>query len=94
MSGEKHNNAAEGERRRHSRMAVHWLGDVTTAGQAVDCTVLDISPGGAKLQSAEPLPALTEVLLKLYHGGQFGGQVAWQHGSFMGIEFVAPDGSA
>lgn len=75
-------------------MAVHWLGDVTSGGEAVDCTVLDISPGGAKLQSADPLPALTKVQLKLYHGGLFTGEVSWQHGSFMGIEFAVPDGTA
>jgi len=77
-------------------MAVHWAGDLSAQGIAggndkggdtMDCTVLDISPGGAKLQTSDPLPASTSVRLKLSHGGDFEGVVAWQQGSFMGLAF-------
>ena len=70
-------------------MAVHWSGNVTSGDEAMDCSVHDISPGGAKLQSAKPLPARSDVWLKLYRGGQFAGHVAWQQGSFMGIAFAS-----
>ena len=89
-------NTPETERRRHVRMAVHWAGDLSAegtgkgsaaAGGTMDCTVLDISPGGAKLQTSDPLPAATPVRLKLSHGGDFEGIVAWQQGSFMGLAF-------
>ena len=88
-------NTPETERRRHVRMAVHWAGDLSAEGSAqkskgdgtMDCTVLDISPGGAKLQTSDPLPAATAVRLKLSHGGDFEGVVAWQQGSFMGLAF-------
>lgn len=89
-------NTPETERRRHVRMAVHWAGDLSAEGSAqksagggdtMDCTVLDISPGGAKLQTSNPLPAATAVRLKLSHGGDFQGVVAWQQGSFMGLAF-------
>lgn len=88
-------NTPETERRRHVRMAVHWAGDLSAQGNSrksagddtMDCTVLDISPGGAKLQTSDPLPAATAVRLKLSHGGDFEGVVAWQQGSFMGLAF-------
>ena len=80
------------ERRRHVRMSVHWAGDLSAEGTALDddimdCTVLDISRGGAKLQTSNPLPAATPVRLKLSHGADFEGVVAWQQGSFMGLSF-------
>lgn len=85
-------NTPDQERRRHVRMTVHWAGDLSAEGTAgaeapMDCTVLDISPGGAKLQTSDPLPATTLVRLKLSHGGDFEGVVAWQQGSFMGLAF-------
>jgi hypothetical protein len=83
-------NSASSNRRRHARMAVHWSGEVTADDELADCTVLDISPGGARLQSATPLPPRTAMMLRLQHGGEFHGQVAWQQGSVMGVAFAAP----
>ncbi len=71
-------------------MAVHWSGEVSAGSDLSDCTVLDISPGGARLQTANPLPPRTAMLLRLNHGGEFSGKVAWQQGSVMGVAFAAP----
>ena len=75
------------ERRRHVRMAVHWSGDLEASGDRLDCTVLDISPSGAKVQSSDPLPPETPVILTLAQGDQHRGAIVWQQGSFMGIGF-------
>ena len=89
VSDKRATNADPSNRRRHTRMAVHWSGEVTANDELADCTVLDISPGGARLQTASPLPAKTPMVLQLEHGGEFRGQVAWQQGSVMGVVFAA-----
>lgn len=71
-------------------MTVHWSGEVRAGSDLTDCTVLDISPGGAKLQTANPLPPQTAIVLSLQHGGEFSGAVAWQQGSVMGVAFATP----
>ena len=79
----------EDEQRRFHRMAVRWEAALS-AGTDADgggCLVLDMSPGGAKVQTQNPLPAETPVSLMLDRGGRFSGRVAWQHGSYFGILF-------
>lgn len=81
---------AEGDasdRRHHVRMPVHWAGELAGEQESQDCVVLDISPAGARVQSADPLPAVTSVKLTLAHGGDYEGAVVWQQGSFMGLRF-------
>lgn len=79
------------ERRRHVRMPVHWTGALAGESDALDCVVLDISPGGARVQSADPLPVVTEVRLSLAHGGDYQGAVVWRQGSFMGLRFAGQE---
>ena len=84
---------AEGDasdRRRHVRMPVHWAGELAEGKESRDCVVLDISPAGARVQSADPLPAISSVKLTLAHGGDYEGAVVWQQGSFMGLAFSEP----
>ncbi len=79
----------DNEQRSFHRMAVRWDATLTAGSEPVedDCLVLDISPGGAQVQTPDPLPAETVVALTLRRGGRFSGKVAWQQGSYFGITF-------
>ena len=71
------------------RMPVRWDAalDAGHKTNESDCLVLDISPGGAKIQTPDPLPADASVVLTPERGGRFHGKVAWQQGSYLGIAF-------
>ena len=77
------------EQRRFHRMAVRWDAWMSgrLPGDIGGCLVLDISPGGAQIQTQDPLPAQTQVALALERGGNFSGTVAWHRGSYVGIAF-------
>ena len=56
-------------------------------GRDLDCKVLNISVGGAKVRLAEPVEVDTQIRLKLRRIGEFAGRVAWRNGATLGIEF-------
>lgn len=87
MNQQSEKDAAAQERRRHSRQSVHWTANLHAADDPNECTVLDISPGGAQVQTSDPLPAKTGIVLKLDQGDEYPGDIVWQQGSFMGIRF-------
>ena len=55
--------------------------------QEVDCEVLNISVGGAKLRIAEPIETNGQVRVKIRRVGEFNARVAWRNGTTMGVEF-------
>ncbi len=53
----------------------------------LDCKVLDMSVGGAKVRLVEPVEVDTQIRLKIRRVGEFAGRVAWRNGTTLGIEF-------
>lgn len=70
-------------------MTVHWHGSLSAAGRQEDCIVLDISPGGARVQCSDPFDRVDLVQLELAQGDHHQGSIVWRHGSFMGLQFAA-----
>jgi hypothetical protein len=83
--------AALAERRQHTRIGILWMATLRSATGFIECIVLDISRGGAKLAFNGPasLPA-TPVALVLEGVGTFRAVAAWQRQTFAGIRFLDP----
>ena len=75
------------DRRRYPRTPLHRSGTLLIGGRVQDCTILDISPGGAKLESERAVQPTSVATLRLYHGSQFPGTIVWRDGDFMGMRF-------
>lgn len=76
------------DRRRHSRefcecpgLLLHDLGEE-------DCTVVDLSPGGAKIRIDQVLEAYMPVRLKMTRDGEFAGEVVWIAAGAVGLRFT------
>jgi hypothetical protein len=81
------------DQRQDRRRQLLWSGVLQTARGPAQCTVVDISAGGARISvaaSVEPGQAVTLVVTGL---GMFRGTVIWSEGATIGIEF-APDPAA
>lgn len=74
-------------RRAHARHDVLLKARVMDEGRWHDCSILNISAGGVKLQLDHPIGQGTAVMLELGNFGQFNGTVVWQHGGGLGIKF-------
>jgi hypothetical protein len=75
------------ERRRFLRWPVFWSAELDSGERARNCQVLDFSPGGAKVRSADGPPIGGSVALKFPNAIHLFGKVAWAHGGLLGIEF-------
>ena len=75
------------ERRLHSRQAVCWAGRILHGSGEEPCTVLDFSPGGAKIESEMTITKGSMVRLRLTEEGEFAGTVAWISAQRMGLRF-------
>lgn len=62
-------------------------GTFCVGDRELDCKVLDISLGGAKVRLAEPVEVDTPIRLKIPRVGEFAGRVTWRNGTTVGIEF-------
>jgi len=77
------------DRRRHKRRSGMWKAHVELGrGQRVDCVVLDLSDGGARLVLRQPIVAGKVVTLVAERAGTRGARVAWADGNRVGIEFI------
>jgi hypothetical protein len=77
------------EQRRHKRRSGMWGAEIETAqGNRVDCTVLDLSDGGAKLLLKQPVAVGKIVTLIGNRIGSRGGRIAWAIGTRVGLEFI------
>ncbi len=77
-----------GERRRYPRRSVIWAGELLLdAERARDCTVLDVSMGGAKIRLEPPPPVGAAVTLRSPHFGALRARVAWATIEQAGIAF-------
>lgn len=80
--------SASSDQQKHTRVPVYREGWLEIDGEAVDCTIVDISPGGAKIRVARPLGQNQAVTLRI--GQAFVGEAdpVWQKGEYVGLAFV------
>ncbi len=64
-----------------------WSGQLLSAGQVVNCRVLNISAKGAQLRAQKPFECGLEVILSIDRYGEFAGKLVWQDGANLGIMF-------
>jgi len=83
--------APEGEdaraRRQFTRRAVLWAAQIEFGGESADCTILNMSAGGAKLRVEADLTVGATLTLRTERFGDFSGVVRWQEGKKAGMQF-------
>jgi len=81
--------------RRHPRSAVLWAAQLAIAdGRILDCAVLDLSAGGAKLMVNHNLSVGDKVRLTSRRFGERQANVAWTEPERVGLQFLEIDESA
>lgn len=75
------------DRQRHPRHPTLCPGKLISGDQEVDCEVLNISVGGAKIRVAQPIEVNSNVCVRILRVGEFIGRVAWCNGTTLGVEF-------
>ncbi|HUK58650.1 MAG TPA: PilZ domain-containing protein [Stellaceae bacterium] len=66
-----------------------WSGVLQTARGPVQCLVVDISPGGARLTIGAAVAQGEAVTLMVTGKGMFRGTVAWAEPGLVGVAFAA-----
>jgi len=74
-------------KQQHMRYSTFARGKLFAGDREVDCDMLNISLGGAKLQLAEPVEADSDIRFQIEQVGEFSGRVAWRNGANVGIKF-------
>lgn len=80
------------ERRLHPRIGVMWMATLRSASGLVECIVLDVSCGGAKLALSTPItlrPGAGATLV-IEGFGSFRASGVWQRQDYVGIRFLDP----
>lgn len=75
------------DKRRHLRHATLCFGKLIEGERELDCEVLDLSTGGAKLRVPEPLEVESQICLGIERVGRLSGRVAWCNGATLGVKF-------
>jgi len=76
------------DRRRFTRNSVLWMGRIIAGDHVVDCKVLNISVGGAKVVVSDAFEHGEPVTLHIDRFGEFEGEIVWQSGKKRGIKFL------
>ena len=76
------------EVRKYPRRLVLLSGAVYVSNRAVDCRILDISVGGARLRTDRKFVHDRRFPLMIYRFGEFPVEVAWEDDTELGIAFV------
>ena len=74
--------------RAHERKRILWTGKLHHGDQVLDCQVLDLSAGGARIRTAKPWTASSAVVLVCDHLGPLRAEVRWQRANYAGIRFL------
>lgn len=79
----------DSENRRHPRKRTLKQGQIIFQNGhcIVDCAILDISEGGAKLKPSDTLLCPEHFLLKIKFGPSHNCEVIWQSGDIIGVCF-------
>lgn len=81
--------ADTGERRRHARSAVTWAGWLETGnGDMIECGVVDLSVGGAKVVLEKPIKTGARVMFKSPRFEPISARVAWSEEGVVGLQFL------
>lgn len=84
---------ARTDRRRHQRRRLLWSGKLRTwDGSILDCTILDMSAGGAKVRLEQPVVPGELVTLMSRRFGMRPARVAWMEDLIIGLQFLTVDG--
>ena len=73
--------------RAHPRYETFCPGEFSIGDRTVDCVVLNISVGGAKIRVGGPIGDASQVRLRIERIGEFAGRLVWRDGTTMGIAF-------
>lgn len=77
------------DKRRHKRKSGMWKAHVELGqGYRVDCVILDLSDGGAKLMLKLPIATGKVVTVVADSIGARGARVAWSEGDRAGVQFI------
>jgi len=81
---------AEGvsERRRAIRKHVLWAGRLGANARQLDCTILDVSLGGARIRLDEEVPSRGPLTIASARFGTFHAQVVWESDHVAGLRFL------
>ena len=75
------------DRQKHPRHATLCPAKLVAGDEEVDCEVLNVSVGGAKIRMCQPVETNSHVRVKIGRLGEFTGRVAWRNGTTLGVEF-------
>ena len=75
------------ERQKHPRYQTLCSGKFYAGDRTVDCDVINISVGGAKVRLAQEIEITSQPWLRIEGIGEFTGRIAWRDGAFLGIQF-------
>lgn len=76
------------ERRRTLRKNVIWAGQLDANARQLDCTILDVSLGGARIRLNEEVPSLGPLALLCERFGTFHAEVMWEADHMAGLRFL------
>jgi PilZ domain len=78
------------ERRALDRRKMLGSGVLSFAGGncTMDCVVLDLSEGGARLRPADMLACPDDFLLATKEGGRIACQIVWRRNDLVGVRFI------
>jgi hypothetical protein len=79
--------------RKYERAPVALEGAIFAAGSTQQCQILDLSPGGARLRLAAPLPPQEEVYLYIKGFGRFRAQLVRSADAEIALRFVVDNES-
>lgn len=74
-------------RRQHPRKKVFLRAELRSGNDAAPCDILNLSAGGARISSTLKVSAGSRVILNLEPFGELPGEIVWQNGEEMGINF-------
>lgn len=76
------------DRRRFTRNSVLWMGRIIVDERMVDCKILNISVGGAKIVVSDSFDYVGPVTLRIDRFGDFEGEIVWQAREKRGVKFL------
>jgi len=77
-----------GERRRTIRKHVLWAGQLSANARQLDCAILDVSLGGARIRVNEEVPARGPIAIACDRFGTFHAEVIWEKNHVAGLRFL------
>jgi len=75
------------DRQKSPRHSTLCPGKLVSGDEEVDCEVLNVSVGGVKIRTSQPIETNAHVRVRILRVGEFAGRVAWRNGTTMGVEF-------